>query len=150
MIRSRILNDTWIEGLQRHGYKGAGDLSKALDILAGWEATADVVDDAMWNRVARRYALDPQMQEWFGKVNPYALHNILDKLLDMAGRGLWDADQEMKDALVSSFLQAEAGIEDALDPTDVPVTSAVARGAMALCRESDTRSPPWWGRSRCV
>ncbi|WP_168582791.1 cobaltochelatase subunit CobN [Gephyromycinifex aptenodytis] len=115
VIRSRILNDAWISGLQRHGYKGAGDLSKVLDILAGWEATSDVVDDALWDRVARRYALDPGMQEWFSQVNPYALHNILDKLLDMAQRGLWAAEQEMRDALTSAYLEAEADVEDTVD-----------------------------------
>lgn len=119
VIRSRILNDAWISGLQRHGYKGAGDLSKVMDILAGWEATAEVVDDAMFDRVAKRYALDPGMQEWFGQVNPYALHNILDKLLDMAQRGLWEADQEMRDALTQAYLAAEAGVEDTVDAREV-------------------------------
>ncbi|WP_116115328.1 cobaltochelatase subunit CobN [Austwickia chelonae] len=118
VIRSRILNEAWIGGLQRHGYKGAGDLSKVLDILAGWEATADVVDDVMFDRVARRYALDPGMQEWFGEVNPYALHNILDKLLDMAQRGLWDAQDDMREALTQAYLSAEAGVEDAVDSVE--------------------------------
>lgn len=115
VIRSRLLNRTWIEGLQRHGYKGAGDLSKVLDILAGWEATADVVDDAMFERVARTYALDPQMQQWFGEVNPYALTNIIDKLLDMIHRGLWDADDQMTRDLTTAYLDAEADVEAAAD-----------------------------------
>lgn len=129
VIRSRILNEAWIAGLQRHGYKGAGDLSKVLDILAGWEATADVVDDVMWGRVARRYALDPGMQEWFGEVNPYALHNILDKLLDMAQRGLWAADQEMRDELTTAYLAAEADVEETVDTATPMPTPPSAREA---------------------
>lgn len=140
VIRSRILNDAWIAGLQRHGYKGAGDLSKVLDILAGWEATADVVDDAMWQRVARRYALDPGMREWFTQVNPYALHNILDKLLDMAQRGLWEADQAMRDELTAAYLEAEAEVEETVDaaapkPAPRPARRDVNRGASGGARD---------------
>lgn len=115
VLRSRILNPTWIEGLQRHGYKGAGDLSKVLDILIGWDATSDVVDDHLWTRVARRYALDPAMQQWFAKVNVHALHNIVDKLLDAAQRGLWDADEQIRDELEDLYGDIEGSIEDLSD-----------------------------------
>lgn len=115
VLRSRILNPTWIVGLQRHGYKGAGDLSKVLDILIGWDATADVIDDGLWDRVARRYALDPGMQAWFERVNPHALHNIVAKLLEAAQRGLWDADDEIAEQLRDAFLDVEARIEDVAD-----------------------------------
>lgn len=115
VLRSRILNPTWIEGLQRHGYKGAGDASKVLDILIGWDATADVVDDGLWDRVARRYALDPGMQAWFARVNPHALHNIVSKLLDAAQRGLWDADEELREQLQATFLEIEGRVEDLAD-----------------------------------
>ena len=46
VLRSRILNPKWIEGLKRHGYKGAGDISKVMDII-GWDATAEVMEDWM-------------------------------------------------------------------------------------------------------
>ena len=135
VIRSRILNDAWIAGLQRHGYKGAGDLSKVLDILAGWEATADVVDDVLWDRVARRYALDPAMQAWFGEVNPYALHNILDKLLDMVQRGLWAADAAMRDELTAAYLGVEADVEESVD-ADGPAPHGAAEDRAAAAAQA--------------
>jgi cobaltochelatase CobN len=64
VLRSRLLNPKWLEGLKRHGYKGAGDISKVMDIIIGWDATADVMEDWMYERVAKRYALDPEMQKW--------------------------------------------------------------------------------------
>lgn len=133
VLRSRILNPTWIEGLQRHGYKGAGDLSKVLDILIGWDATADVVDDGLWDRVAHRYALDPAMQEWFRQVNPHALHNIVDKLLDAAQRHLWEADPDTVSELERTYADIEGTIEEVSDdphPSGRPAASPAATDAL--------------------
>jgi cobaltochelatase CobN len=115
VLRARLLNPTWIEGLRRHGYKGAGDLSKVLDILIGWDATADVMEDWMYERVAKRYALDPAMQKWLKEVNPYALQNILDKLLEASQRGMWNASDQMKQELENAFLETEGEIEEVVD-----------------------------------
>jgi cobaltochelatase CobN len=113
ILRARILNPTWIEGLKRHGFKGAGDLSKVMDILMGWDATADVMEDWMYERFASRYALDPAMQQWFKDVNPYALQNIVDKLLEANQRGMWQAKDETREALEQTYLDIEGDIEDA-------------------------------------
>ncbi|MGQ9485321.1 MAG: cobaltochelatase subunit CobN [Desulfosoma sp.] len=112
IFRSRILNPKWIEGLKRHGYKGAGDLSKVMDILLGWDATAELIDDYMYERFAAKYALDPEMQRWLKEVNPYALQNILDKLLEAVERGLWHAPPELVEQLQEAYLETEALIEE--------------------------------------
>lgn len=112
IVRSRILNPKWIEGLKRHGYKGAGDLSKVMDVIIGWDATAEVMEDWMYERVAKRYALDPQMQKWFKEVNTFALQNILDKLLETIGRGMWNADAGMEEELRNAYLEIEGEIEE--------------------------------------
>jgi cobaltochelatase CobN len=114
ILRSRILNPKWIEGLKRHGYKGAGDLSKVMDVIIGWDATAEVMEDWMYKRFADRYALDPEMQKWFKEVNPYALQNILDKLLETISRGMWNADAEMEEKLRNAYLEIEGEIEEAV------------------------------------
>lgn len=114
VLRSRILNPKWIEGLKRHGYKGAGDLSKVMDIIIGWDATAEVMEDWMYERVANRYALDPEMQKWLKEVNPYALQNILDKLLETISRGMWNADEEMEEKLRNAYLEIEGEIEEVI------------------------------------
>ncbi len=112
VFRSRLLNPKWIQGLKEHGYKGAGDLSKAMDIIIGWDATADVIDDCMYSRFARKVPLDPQIQEWMQAVNPYALQNILDKLLEASARGLWNADDAIEEELKQAYLDVESEIEE--------------------------------------
>ncbi len=114
VFRARLLNPKYIEGLKRHGYKGAGDLSKMMDVVLGWDATAEVVEDHMYDRFADKYALDPEMQKWMKEVNPYALQNIIDKLLEAIGRGMWNADEQREEALREAYLEIEGEIEDAV------------------------------------
>jgi cobaltochelatase CobN len=75
VFRSRLLNPKYIQGLKRHGYQGAAELSRVPDFVLGWDATVGVVEDWMWEGLANKYALDPKMQEWLKEVNPYALQN---------------------------------------------------------------------------
>ena len=112
IFRARLLNPKWLQGLKRHGYKGAGDVSKAMDIILGWDATAGVVDDWMYRRFAERVALDPEMRDWMRQVNPHALHNIIDKLLEASARGLWQGDRETLEALRQTYLDVEGEIEE--------------------------------------
>jgi cobaltochelatase CobN len=115
VLRSRLLNPKWLEGLKRHGYKGAGDISKVMDIIIGWDATAEVMEDWMYERVASKYALDPEMREWLKEVNPYALQNILDKLLETIQRGMWNASDDMREQLRDAYLDIEGEIEESVE-----------------------------------
>jgi cobaltochelatase CobN len=99
----------------RHGYKGAGDISKAVDVAFGWDATADVVDDFMYERLAQRVAFDPEVQQWMKQVNPTALHNITEKLLEAIKRGMWDAEERTQQDLLQLYLEAEGEVEQAMD-----------------------------------
>jgi cobaltochelatase CobN len=112
VLRARLVNPKWLAGMQRHGYKGAGDISHMMDVVLGWDATAEVIDDWMYAKIAGAYALDPEMKEWMKAVNPFALQNILDKLLEAIGRGLWQADEEMTQQLRDAYLEMEGDVEE--------------------------------------
>jgi cobaltochelatase CobN len=112
VLRARLVNPKWLAGMQRHGYKGAGDISHMMDVVLGWDATAEVIDDWMYAKIAGAYALDPEMKEWMKAVNPFALQNILDKLLEAIGRGLWQADEEMTQQLRDAYLEMEGEVEE--------------------------------------
>ncbi|HOT07404.1 MAG TPA: cobaltochelatase subunit CobN [Methanotrichaceae archaeon] len=112
IFRARILNPKWIKSMQRHGYKGAGDISRMVDIAFGWDATAEVLEDWMYEELASKYALDKEMQEWLKDVNPHALQNIAERLLEAAERGMWQASDEMKEELRDVYLEIEGWIED--------------------------------------
>jgi cobaltochelatase CobN len=112
VLRSRLVNPKWLAGLKRHGYKGAGDISHMMDVILGWDATAEVIDDWMYEKAAKAYALDPEMTEWMKKVNPYALQNILDKLLEAISRGMWKAGEDMEKQLREAYLEIEGELEE--------------------------------------
>lgn len=112
ILRARILNPKWIESMKRHGYKGAGDLSRTVDVVFGWDATSDVIEDWMYEELANRYALDKEMQEWLKEVNPHALQNIVERLLEAIERGMWRATERMREELRSIYLDVEGLLEE--------------------------------------
>lgn len=111
IFRARVINPRWIESMKRHGYKGAGDLSHLVEVAFGWDATAGVLEDWLYEALAQKYALDPVMQQWFKEVNPWALQNITRHLLEAVERGVWQAPPEMAGALRELYLDIEGEIE---------------------------------------
>jgi cobaltochelatase CobN len=116
VFRSRVVNPKWIESIKRHGYKGALELASTVEYLFGYDATAQVVDDWMYEQTAQTYALDPVMQEFLQQSNPWALQSISERLLEAAQRGMWaEPDPETLDALRKAFLQSDAELEGRTD-----------------------------------
>jgi cobaltochelatase CobN len=112
VFRTRVVNPKWIASIQRHGYKGALELASTVDYLFGYDATSDVVDDWMYDRLAERYALDTEMQAFFQRSNPWALRDVASRLLEAMDRGLWKAPTpEMREAIERAYLAGEADVE---------------------------------------
>lgn len=82
VVRTRLLNPKWIEGMKRHGYKGAGDISKRTGRVYGWEATTQAVDDWIFDDIAKTFVLDPETRAFFDENNPWALEEIARRLLE--------------------------------------------------------------------
>ena len=114
VVRAKLLNPKYIEGMKEHGYKGAGDLSKRIGRVYGFGATTGKVDDWIFDDIAETFMLDPQMKEWFEKVNPWALEEIGRRLLEAEARGIWKADPELLDRLKEAYLETEATLEDTI------------------------------------
>ncbi|QCW03948.1 cobaltochelatase subunit CobN [Natrinema pallidum] len=110
-MRSRVLNPDWLESMEDHGYKGAGDLSTTVDVTLGWDATTGVVSDTLWAEVAEKFAFDEDRQDWMRDVNPWALESITDTLLEAIERDLWDADDQTVDQLRDLNLAVEGDLE---------------------------------------
>ncbi len=107
VVRTRVVNPRWIEAMQRHGYKGAFEMAATVDYLFGYDATAHVVDDWMYERVTQRYVADPAVRKFFEQSNPWALRAIAERLLEAAERGMWDASLDALDELRAALLEAE-------------------------------------------
>ncbi len=112
IFRARVLNPKWIEGMKKHGYKGAGDLSSLVDYVFQWDATSDVIEKWMYDELSQKYALDKEIQDFFKKHNPYALQNIAERLLEAAKRGFWKPDKKTLRELENILLEMEGEIEE--------------------------------------
>ncbi len=114
VFRARVVNPRWIEAMRRHGYKGAFELAATVDYLFGYDATAGVVDDWMYEKLAAAYVLDPSVREFLDKSNPWALRGITERLLEAAERGLWaEPAPETIEALRAQYLRSEGDLEGA-------------------------------------
>ena len=123
VFRTRVVNPKWLASIQRHGYKGALELAATVDYLFGYDATADVVDDWMYGRVAETYALDSTIREFFRRSNPWALRDVTARLLEAIDRGLWAEPGALHDALRRAYLDAEGDLEG----RDEPATARARR-----------------------
>jgi cobaltochelatase CobN len=113
VFRSRVVNPKWLEAMQRHGYKGALEMAATVDYLFGYDATAQVVDDWQYEQVARTSLLDPAVQAFFARSNPWAMRDIAERLLEAIQRGMWAAPSpETLAEIKRAFLTAEGNIED--------------------------------------
>ncbi|MDR3614507.1 MAG: cobaltochelatase subunit CobN [Candidatus Obscuribacterales bacterium] len=112
VFRSRVVNPKWLESIQKHGYKGGLELTATVDYLFGYDATAEVLDDWMYEDVAKEYAFNPQMQEFLKDSNPWALNAIAERLLEAAKRKMWSKPkEETLAALTEVFLNSEELLE---------------------------------------
>ncbi|MBD2690855.1 magnesium chelatase subunit H [Anabaena catenula] len=97
--RTKLLNPKWADAMANQGSGGAFEISQRMTALIGWGGTADFQDDWVYDQAADTYALDPEMAEKLRKANPEAFRNIVGRMLEASGRGLWQADGDKLDKL---------------------------------------------------
>ncbi len=116
VLRGESLNPKFIEGMKKHGYKGAADLAALVCHCFGWDATSEVMRDWMYESLAAKLALDHSMQQWMQSVNPWALQRLTEKLLEAERRGMWQAEPATKQELEQLYLAIEGELEERADP----------------------------------
>ena len=111
-FRTRYVNPTWIEGMQREGYAGAGEMRAFVEYLWGWDATVSrTVDDAMWQDSFAVYVEDRHglgMKQFFDAHSPFAYQDITGRMVETIRKGYWDADDATTERLVREHVQSVA------------------------------------------
>ena len=112
VFRTRVVNPKWVSSMKRHGYKGAFELAATVDYMFGYDATAQVVEDWMYEGVTESYVFDPDTRRFFQESNPWALKSVIERLLEAIQRGLWESPPpDMKQKLEELYLELEADLE---------------------------------------
>ncbi len=89
VIRARVVNPKWIDGVKRHGYKGAFEIAATVDYLFAFAATTHAVKNHHFDLVHQAFLEDEETRDFIARHNPAALREIAERLSEAMARGLW-------------------------------------------------------------
>ncbi|KAB0495925.1 cobaltochelatase subunit CobN [Pseudomonas vancouverensis] len=107
VIRSRAANPKWLDGVKRHGYKGAFEMAATVDNLFAFDATTQLIDDHQYALLADAYLLDPATRDFVREHNPHALRDMTERMLEAQQRGMWKEPGAYREALENLLLDIE-------------------------------------------
>ena len=109
-FRSRYVNPTWIEGMKKEGYAGAGEMRAFVEYLWGWDATVtETVDDQMWKETFDVYVEDKHnlgMKEFFEQKSPFAYQDMTARMVETVRKGYWKADAATQKTLLEEYVDS--------------------------------------------
>ncbi|MBB3566527.1 cobaltochelatase subunit CobN [Rhizobium sp. BK491] len=89
VVRGRVVNPKWIEGIMRHGYKGAFEIAATVDYLFAFAATTGAVRNHHFEAVYQAFVVDQGVRDFMAEKNPAALREMRERLLEAIDRQLW-------------------------------------------------------------
>ncbi len=109
--RTKLLNPKWYEGMLSNGYEGVRELSNRLVNTMGWSATADAVDNWVYEDTNETFINDPEMCKRLMDLNPNSFRRMVTTLLEVNGRGYWETSDENIERLQELYEEVENRIE---------------------------------------
>ena len=100
VVRSRVVNPKWIEGVKRHGYKGAFEIAATVDYLFAFAATTGAVKNHHFDLVQAAFLEDEETRAFIADHNAPALAEIAARLREAIERGLWQPRSNSARALI--------------------------------------------------
>ena len=95
-LATRQFHPGYIQGLMKEGYAGTLQVLDATNNFWGWTATArEIVRDDQWQEMVDVYVRDKHnlgLKDWFESKNPHALAQTMERMLEAARQGYWQAD----------------------------------------------------------
>ncbi|WP_234185741.1 cobaltochelatase subunit CobN [Shinella sp. NM-101] len=89
VVRARVVNPKWIDGVMRHGYKGAFEIAATVDFMFAFAATTGAVKDHHFEAAYQAYVLDERVRDFLARKNPAALAEMAARFAEAIDRGLW-------------------------------------------------------------
>ena len=112
VVRTRVLNPKWIDGMKENGYKGAFEFSATLDYLYAYDATTEIVSDWCYTQIYNSWICDENLKKFFIENNPWALRDLSQRFLEIINREMWnDHTPEILENLKKIVNMADAKIE---------------------------------------
>jgi magnesium chelatase subunit H len=111
--RTKLLSPRWAAAMAAQGSGGAFEISQRMTALVGWGATTGFADAFVYDGAYETYVEDADMAAKLRAANPAAWANVVKRMLEAAGRGLWDASPERLAALRAMYADADEEMERA-------------------------------------
>ncbi|MFQ5624137.1 MAG: cobaltochelatase subunit CobN, partial [Paracoccaceae bacterium] len=103
VVRSRVVNPKWIEGVKRHGYKGAFEMAATVDYLFAFAATTGAVKNHHFDLVHQAFLEDEDTRAFIEEHNAPALREMAARLAEAMERGLWAPRSNSARALLAEL-----------------------------------------------
>lgn len=104
VIRSRVLNPKWIDGVKRHGYKGAFEIAATVDYMFAFAATTGAVKSHHFDAVEATFLENDETREFIANANAPALREIAERLQEAINRDLWQPRSNSARARIAGLL----------------------------------------------
>ena len=89
VMRSRVVNPKWIEGVKRHGYKGAFEIIATLDYMFAFAATTGAVKTHHFDLAFEAFVEDEATRRFIIANNRFGYDELIAKFNEARARGLW-------------------------------------------------------------
>jgi cobaltochelatase CobN len=104
VLRSRVVNPKWIDGVKRHGYKGAFEIAATVDYLFAFAATTGAVKSHHFDLVEKAFLEDDDTRDFIADANPAALREIAERLQEAMDRGMWTPRSNSARARIAALI----------------------------------------------
>jgi len=104
VVRGRAANPKWINGVMRHGYKGAFEIAATVDYLFGFAASTDAVSNHHFDQLFAAYLEDERVRNFMETANPAALRETTARFAEAIRRGLWTPRSNRAADLIAELL----------------------------------------------
>ena len=89
VMRSRVINPKWIDGVKRHGYKGAFEIIASLDYMFAFAATTGAVKSHHFDLAFEAFLGDKNTRDFIKENNKHGFEELKVKFNEAIERGLW-------------------------------------------------------------
>ncbi|MEM9902431.1 MAG: cobaltochelatase subunit CobN [Pseudomonadota bacterium] len=89
VVQARATNPDWINGMRRHGFRGAAEIAATLENMAAFAHLAGVVGPHLFDQFWDATLGDPSVSAFLEAANPAALAAMRTRFAELHSSGLW-------------------------------------------------------------
>ena len=89
VMRSRVVNPKWIDGVKRHGYQGAFEINATVDYMVAFAATTGAVKTHHFDLAFEAFVEDDATRRFIIDNNRFGYDELIARFSEARTRGFW-------------------------------------------------------------